>query len=114
MGRDAGIAPAEHAMQPVFTEAGIAARAGLAFVAGAGGVVEIGAAGPLQQLDADGRGLAERPRSTCQQTLRKRRANSRAGAVARCVQRAPIHTPPWTRWSMRSSPGSRVTSPRRS
>jgi hypothetical protein len=49
--------------------AGIATRAGLAFVAGAGGVVEISAAGPLQQIAADGRGIAQLSRRSGQQRL---------------------------------------------
>ena len=59
MGGDAGLAPAEHGMQPVFAVAGVATRTGLAFVAGAGGVVKVSAARPLQQIAADGGGVAK-------------------------------------------------------
>src|SRR5256884_8871246 len=50
MGGDAGLAPAEHGVQSVLTVAGIATRAGFAFVAGAGDVIEIGASRPLQEI----------------------------------------------------------------
>src|SRR3981189_1565409 len=59
VGGDAGVAPAEHGVQSVLAAAGIATRARLAFVAGAGGVVEISASRPLQQIAADCRGLAK-------------------------------------------------------
>src|ERR1700730_10333490 len=59
MGGDAGLAPAEHGVQSVLAVAGIATRARFAFVAGAGDVVEISASRPLQQIAADGRGIAK-------------------------------------------------------
>src|SRR5258708_4060271 len=53
VGGDAGLAPAEYGVQSVLAAAGIAAGVRLAFVAGAGGVVEISASRSLQQIAAD-------------------------------------------------------------
>ena len=72
VGGDAGLAPAEHGVQSVLAVAGVAARARLAFVAGAGGVVEIPASRPLQQIAADGRGIAKLRRGAGQQRLGNR------------------------------------------
>ena len=57
--RDAALAPSQYGVQPVVAAAGVAARAGSAFVAGAGNVVEIGAAGPLHEIAAHGGGIAK-------------------------------------------------------
>src|SRR5258708_20840119 len=59
VGGDAGFAPAEHGVQPVLAVAGIATGTGLALVAGAGGVVKISASCPLQEIAADGCGIAK-------------------------------------------------------
>ena len=59
MGSDAAFAPSQHRMQPVVAAAGVTARTGRAFIAGAGDVVEIGAAGPLQQIAPDRGGVAK-------------------------------------------------------
>jgi hypothetical protein len=56
-------------VQPVLAAAGIATGARLALVAGAGDVVEIGAARSLQQIAADGRGIAKLRRGARQQRL---------------------------------------------
>lgn len=50
-----------------------AAAAGLAFVAGNGDVLEIGAAGALQQVASGGREVAQLTRSSGQQRLRENR-----------------------------------------
>ena len=98
MGGDAGLAPAEHGMQPVLAVAGIAARAGLALVAGAGGVVEIGAARPLQQIAADGRGVAQLRGRAGQQRFgdgRDRRARNSASCARSALRTsAPMRTLP--------------------
>src|SRR5260370_27404741 len=43
VGGDAGLAPAEHGVQPVLAVAGIATRARFTLVAGAGGIIKISA-----------------------------------------------------------------------
>ena len=63
-------------MQPVLATQRVAARARLALVAGAGGVVEIAAARALQQIAADGGGIAKLGRGARQQGLRHRRIGS--------------------------------------
>ena len=92
---DAVLAPAEHGMQPVLAAARVAARAGLALVAGAGGVVEIGAARPLQQIAADGRGIAQLRRRAGQQRFGDGREGAREVRVMREIgvahQRADAH-----------------------
>src|SRR6266850_2401012 len=59
MGGDAGLAPAEYGMQSILAVTGIATRARFALVAGAGGIVEIATSRTLQQIAADGRGIAK-------------------------------------------------------
>src|SRR3954447_22769717 len=49
---DAALAPAEHGVQAVLAAKGIATAAGLALVAGAGDVIEIGAARALEEVAA--------------------------------------------------------------
>ena len=83
MGGDAGLAPAEHGVQSVLAVAGIATRARLAFVAGAGGVVEIAASRPLQQIAADGRGIAQLRRGAGQQRLGDRGIGPREIRIVR-------------------------------
>ena len=61
------------ACSAVLAVARVAARARLAPVAGAGGVVEIGAARALHQVAADGRGIAQLRRGAGQQRLGDRR-----------------------------------------
>src|SRR6266853_6271865 len=69
MGGDAGLAPAEYGMQSILAVTGIATRARFALVAGAGGIVEIAASRPLQQIAADGRGIAKFRRCAGQKRL---------------------------------------------
>ena len=89
MGGDAVLAPAEHRVQAVLAAARVAAGAGLALVAGAGGVVEIGAARALQQVAADGRGIAQLRRGAGQQRFGDRRdsvwRSRRRGRGRRCA-----------------------------
>ena len=59
MGGDAGVAGAEDGMHAVDAADGGAAGAGIALVAVRGRVVEVGAAGALQQVAADGRLVAQ-------------------------------------------------------
>ena len=59
MGGDAGVARAEDGVHAVDAADGGAARAGIALVAVGGRVVEVGAAGALQQVAADGRLVAQ-------------------------------------------------------
>src|SRR5262252_8860926 len=59
MRRDAALAPSQYGVQPVVSTPGIAARARTAFVAGAGDIVEIRAARPLNEIAADGGGIAK-------------------------------------------------------
>ena len=63
VGGDAGFAPAQHRMKSVVAMTGTAAGSRPAFVAGAGRVVEIRTAGPLQQIAADRRSVAQLRRS---------------------------------------------------
>ena len=82
--------------------------AGLAFVAGAGDVVEIGAARPLQRLPptvAALRSCAEAPDKSASATAGKRAAKSRSWARSALRTSAPIRTPPSARFSIRSRPG---------
>src|SRR6266436_3370734 len=69
MGGDAGLAPAEYGMQSILAVTGIATRARFALVAGAGGIVEIPTSRPLQQITADGRGIAKLCRCAGQKRL---------------------------------------------
>src|ERR1700738_3222514 len=59
VGGDAALAPAEHGVQTIFAVAGAATRSGFALVAAAGGIIKISASRPLQQIAADGRGIAK-------------------------------------------------------
>ena len=103
------LAPPEHGVQPVLAAARVAARAGLALVAGAGDVVEVGAARPLQEIAADRRGIAQAAPTL--PTAAPRRPPESAGrkpaSCARSALRtsAPIRTPPSARSSMRVEPG---------
>src|SRR6202048_3812069 len=69
VGGDAGVAPAEHGVQSILAVTGIATRARLALVAGAGGVVKIPASRPLPDIAADGRGIAKLRRCAGQKRL---------------------------------------------
>ena len=98
VGGDAVLAPAEHGVQPVLAAARVAAGAGLALVAGAGGVVEIrrsacAAAGCRRRS----RRCAAAPRRRTA-ALRPPRdsARAKAGSCARSALRtsAPMRTPP--------------------
>ena len=71
MGGDAGVAGAEDRVLPAEAADGGAAAAGLAFVAGLVGVVEIGAAGALQQIAGGRRLVAQLPRSAGEQRARQ-------------------------------------------
>ena len=82
---DAGLAPAEHSVKTVLAMAGIATRARFAFVAGACGIVEISAAGSLQQIAADGRGIAKLGGCAGQQRLGHRRIGLRKVRIVREV-----------------------------
>ena len=53
------LAPAQDGVQPVVAAARVATGAGVAFVAGAGDIVEIGATRPLHEIAADRRGVAK-------------------------------------------------------
>jgi len=64
-------------MQPILAVARVAARAGLALIASAGDVVKISTTRPLQQIAADGRGIAKLRRSPGQQRFGD-------GWIARC------------------------------
>ncbi len=74
---DAGVAPAEHGVRAVLAAARVAAGTGLALVAGAGRIVEIAASRALQQVAADGRGIAQLRRGAGQQRLGDRRIGLR-------------------------------------
>src|SRR5262245_27062301 len=95
MCREATLAPSQDGGQPVVAAACVAARAGIAFVAGARRVVEIGAARPLQEIAADGGSIAQLPRGSGQQRLGDRRKAAREIAVVSevCIayQRANAH-----------------------
>ena len=92
------LAPAEDGMGAVLAADGVAAGARLAPVAGAGGVLEVGAARVLHQVAADGRGVAQLRRCAGQQRLgdrrdrRRRNRSSRARSALRTI--APMRTPP--------------------
>ncbi len=113
VGGDALLGPAKDGVEAVLAAERVAAGAGFALVAGAGRVVEIRAAGALQEVAAVVAALrnwAEAPDSNASATAGKRRA--KAGSWARSALRtsAPIRAPPSGVCSMRSSPGRRVTS----
>ena len=82
-------------MKPVVAAAGVAARTGIALIAGACDVVEIGAARPLQEIAADRRGVAKLRGRSGQQRLGDRRKAPGEIAVVREVgvadQRADPH-----------------------
>src|SRR6266702_1034659 len=63
MGGDAGLAPAEHGVQPILAVASSAPSSRLAFVAGAGDIVKIPASRSLQEIASDGGGIAKLGRS---------------------------------------------------
>ena len=71
--RDAALAPPDDGVKPVLAAAGVAARAGLALIAGAGDIVEVGAARPLQEIAADRGGVAKLRGRSGQQRLGDRR-----------------------------------------
>jgi len=95
VGRDTVVAPAEHRVKTVVATAGIAARSGRTFVAGAGRVVEIAATGPLQQIAAEGGRIAQLGGSAGEQRLRNGGITAREIRVMREVgvarQRADTH-----------------------
>ena len=115
--RDAALAPAEHGVMPRIPAPRVAARAGLALVAGAGDVVEIGASRALQEVAADRRGVAELRRGARQAALpRSRESVGRSPGRARDRRCGPARRSERRRRedvSMRSSPGRRVMSTRR-
>src|ERR1700722_13520116 len=57
--RDAALTPPQDGVKPVLAAVGIAARTRLALIAGTGGVVAVSAARSLQQIAADGGGVAK-------------------------------------------------------
>ncbi len=67
VGGDAVLAPAEDGVEAVLAAERVAAGTGIALVAGAGGVVEIGAAGALEQVAGQGGGVAELRRGAREQ-----------------------------------------------
>ena len=71
MGRDAGLAHAHHRMLAAEAADGRAAAAGLAFVAGLVGVVEIGATGALEQVARGRRLVAQLARGAREQRARE-------------------------------------------
>src|ERR1700684_2263101 len=64
--RDTALAPPQYGVKPVVAAAGVAARTGIALIAGAGDIVEVRAARPLQQIAADRSGVAKLRRSSGQ------------------------------------------------
>ena len=74
----------------------VAARAGSAFVARARGVIEICATRPLQEIAADGRGIAKLRGRAGQQRLGNSREacarNRRSGEIGIANERADAHT----------------------
>ena len=81
MRRDAALAPAQYGMKPVVAAVGVAAGAGIAFVAGARGIVKIRAARSLQEVAADGRGIAKLRGGAGQKRLGDRRKAPREIAI---------------------------------
>ncbi len=57
--RDAALTPPQYGVKPVFAAASIAARAGIALITGSCAIVEVSATGPLQQIAANGGGVAK-------------------------------------------------------
>ena len=101
-------------MHPVDTADRRAAGAGIPLVAGRGRVVEVRAAGALQQVAADGRLVAQLARGAGDQRLGEDRvaARTRASAAAsEFAAWAPIRSPPSGSSSM-SFKGSRLMSTR--
>ena len=112
LGGDAVRGVAQYGEVAVGAVAGRAAGARGALVAGLGDVLEVGAAGALEQVAAGGRGVAQLPRGAGQQRLGQDGvAVAYGGGAARSLLRtiAPIRSPPSGSSSIRSS-GSRVTS----
>jgi hypothetical protein len=99
MRRDAVLAPAENGVKPVVAAAGVAARTGIAFVAGAGDVVEVRAARALQEIAADGRGIAQLRRGSRQKRFGHGREAPREIAIVRKLrivnQCADAHAAIW-------------------
>src|ERR1700741_1920522 len=77
MRRDAVLAPAQYGMKPVVAAVGIAAGAGIAFVAGACRIVKVRAARSLQEIAADGCGVGSPGGGTRQKRLGDRRKTPR-------------------------------------
>ena len=81
---------------PRLARAGGAARAWSAFVAGARGVIEIGATRPLKDIAADGRGIAELRGRAGQQRLGNSREAApeigKVGEIGIANERADAHT----------------------
>jgi len=68
-------------VQPVVAVTRVAARTGIAFIAGTGSVVEIGAAGPLQEIAADRSGVAKLRRRSGQERFGDGRKAPGEGAI---------------------------------
>ena len=81
VGRDAALAPPQYGVKPVVAAAGVAARTGIALIAGAGDVVEVSAARPLQEIAADRGGVAK---------LRGRSGQKRLGDRRKASGKIPI------------------------
>ena len=67
------LAPSQYGVKPVLAAAGVAARTGIALIAGTCDVVEVSATRPLQEIAADRRGVAQLRRCAGQQRLGDRR-----------------------------------------
>ncbi len=79
--RYAALAPAQYGGQPVVAATGVAARARTAFVAGAGDVVEVGAARSLHEIAADRCSIAKLRGGSGQERLSNRRKAPRKIAI---------------------------------
>src|SRR5580693_2639892 len=79
--RDAALAPPQYGVKPVVAATGVAARTGIALIAGAGDVVEIRAARPLQEIPSDRSGVAK---------LRGRSGQKRLGDRRKASGKAPV------------------------
>ena len=97
VGRNAVLAPPQHRVQPVVAAAGVAARTGRALVAGAGDVIEVSAARPLQEIAADRGGVAKlRGRSGQKRLGDRRKATGESPIVSEvgvADERADAHAP---------------------
>ena len=119
MGGDAGVARAEDRRAARLAALRVAAGAGIALVAGAGGVEEIGAARALHQVAAERRGVAQLRRGAGERRLGDQRialaTASREIGVARQRADAAAAVRPASRWRRaprggrygRAAPGAR-------